>query len=150
MVATSLTFDNHLKFGQDSCHTSNGRPTFFPRERERESTRSTVRTTPLSRGASNRPRVHRSVATAGDRMKAQLRFSCHLRPDVDRLATPLGIDESLAFTAFDKTIIFGHWLSKTQKLALASRGFPFEKGFYYILVDYFQKSKKNPFPKRRL
>ena len=26
--------------------------------------------------------------------------------------TPLGIDESLAFRAFDKSVIFGHWLSK--------------------------------------
>ena len=26
-------------------------------------------------------------------------------------------------------------------------GFPFEKGFYYILVDYFQKSKKIFFQK---
>ena len=35
------------------------------------------------------------------------------RPSIDRLATPLGIDERLAFRAFDETIIFGHWLSKT-------------------------------------
>ena len=40
------------------------------------------------------------------------------RLGIDRLVTPLGIDDSLAFRAFDKTIIFGHWLSKTQKLAL--------------------------------
>ena len=50
-----------------------------------------------------------------------------LRPGVNRLAIPLGIDESLAFRAFDKTIIFGHWLSKTQKLALASRDFLLKK-----------------------
>ena len=68
-------------------------------------------------------------------------FSLQSRTGIDRLATPLGIDESLAFRGFDKTIIFGHWLSKTQKLALASRAFLFEKDFYYILVDYFQKSE---------
>ena len=68
------------------------------------------------------------------------------RPSVDKLATPLRINKSLAFRAFDKTIIFGHWLPKTQKLALASGAFLFEKGFYYILVDNFQKSK-NAFQK---
>ena len=46
---------------------------------------------------------------------------------VDRLATSLGIDESLAFRAFEKTIIFGHWLSKTQKLELASVTFLLKK-----------------------
>ena len=51
-----------------------------------------------------------------------------LRPSINKLATPLGIDESLAFRAFDnKTIIFGHWLSKTQKLALASEAFLLKK-----------------------
>ena len=45
------------------------------------------------------------------------------RLGIDRLETPLGIDESLAFRAFDKTIIFRHWLSKTQKLALAFEAF---------------------------
>ena len=32
-MATPLTFGNHLKFFQDSCHTSKGRPTFLPWER---------------------------------------------------------------------------------------------------------------------
>ena len=32
---TSLTFGIHLKFGQDSCHTSKGRPAFLPQTRER-------------------------------------------------------------------------------------------------------------------
>ena len=68
-------------------------------------------------------------------------FLLRLRPGVDRLATSLGINESFAFRAFDKTIIFGHWLSKTWKLALASETFLFENGFYYILVNYLQKSK---------
>ena len=48
-------------------------------------------------------------------MKAWQRRSFSLywsRSSVDRLATPLGINESLAFRAFDKTIIFRHWLSK--------------------------------------
>ena len=31
---TPLTFDNHLKFGIDSCHNAEGRPTFLHRERE--------------------------------------------------------------------------------------------------------------------
>ena len=37
------------------------------------------------------------------------------RPGIDRLVTPLGIDESLAFRAFDEIIIFGHWLPKKHK-----------------------------------
>ena len=45
--------------------------------------------------------------------------SSFLRLSVDRLVTLLGIDESLASRSFDKTMIFGHWLSKTRKLALA-------------------------------
>ena len=49
------------------------------------------------------------------------------RPSVYKLATPLGIDESLDFRAFDKTIILGHWLSKTQKLALAFGAFLLKK-----------------------
>ena len=73
-------------------------------------------------------------------------FSLQQRPSVDKLATPLGIDESLAFRAFDKTIIFGHWLSKNMGIGISLWGFPFEKGFYYILADYFQKSK-NAFQK---
>ena len=35
LVATSLTFGIHLKFGQDSCHTSKARPTFLPWVRKR-------------------------------------------------------------------------------------------------------------------
>ena len=34
-----------------------------------------------------------------------------------------GYLESLAFRAFDKILIVGHWLSKTLKLALASKAF---------------------------
>ena len=52
-----------------------------------------------------------------------------------------GYLESLGFRTFDKILIFGHWLSKTLKLALASGTFHFEKCFYYILVNYFQNSK---------
>ena len=51
------------------------------------------------------------------------------RLGIDRLVTLLGIDESLAFRAFDKTIIFGHWLSKTQKLALAFEAFLLKKAY---------------------
>ena len=62
------------------------------------------------------------------------------RPGVDRSATLLGIDESLAFRALDKTIIFGHWLSKIQKLALTSGAFFLEKAST-ILVESFSKGK---------
>ena len=58
--------------------------------------------------------------------------------------------ESLAFRAFNRILIFGHWLSKTLKLALASGAFFFENCFYYILANYFQNSKifsKNVFQK---
>ena len=58
-------------------------------------------------------------------------FQFRSRLGVDRLATPLGIYEILAFRDFDKTIISGHWLSKTQKLALASEAFRFEKGIFF-------------------
>jgi len=76
----------------------------------------------------------RVVATAGGRTKARnggggFSASVSIEAGVDRLATPLGIDESLAFRAFDKTIIFGHWLSKTLKLALASRAFLLKNAF---------------------
>ena len=49
------------------------------------------------------------------------------RPGVDRLVAPLGIDESLAFIAFDKTIIFGHFLSKPPLLVHA-RPYPIPMG----------------------
>jgi len=32
---------------------------------------------------------------------------------------------------------------KNKKIGMGLQGFPFEKGFYYILVDYFQKIKKS-------
>ena len=38
-MAISLTSGNHLKFGQDFCNTSKGRPTFLPREREHSNLR---------------------------------------------------------------------------------------------------------------
>ena len=62
---------------------------------------------------------------------------------VDRLATPLGIDERLAFRAFDETIIFGHWLSKTQKLALASGAFLLKKAFTISQQTIFKRAKKS-------
>ena len=49
------------------------------------------------------------------------------RPGVNKLVTLLGIDKSSTFRAFDKTIIFGHWLSKTYKLALTSGAFLLKK-----------------------
>ena len=63
--------------------------------------------------------------------------------------TLLGIDESLAFRAFDKTIIFGHWLLKTQKLALAPGPFPFEKDLYYP-SRLFSKEQKYFFKREAL
>ena len=47
------------------------------------------------------------------------------RPGVDKLATPLRINKSLAFRAFDKTIIFGHWLLKNTEIGIGLRGFSF-------------------------
>ena len=72
------------------------------------------------------------VATAGGRTRARddgddFSAPLQLRPGVNRLATPLGINESLAFRSFDKTVIFGHWLSRTQKLARSSGAFLLKK-----------------------
>ena len=69
-------------------------------------------------------------------------FPLRLRPGIDKLTTPLGINESLAFRAFDKTIIFGHWLSKTQKLALVSRAFLLKKAFTISQYTIFKRAKK--------
>ena len=74
---------------------------------------------------------------------------------INRLTTPLGIDDCLAFRAFDKTIIFGHWLSKTHKLALASEAFLLKKGLLPYPSKLFSKekksfSKKNSFSKREV
>ena len=78
-MATSLTFGNHLKFGQDSCHTSEGRQIPSTIERERESTRSSARTTPSSRRASNGPHACESIATVGGQTKARQWFSSRSR-----------------------------------------------------------------------
>ena len=145
---TPLTFGNPLKFGPNFCHNTKGRPTFLHRERECSKPRTNHAThyytrahlSSISKGAFNGPRARKSITTAGGRMKARWRrwfFAPFSRPGIDRLATPLGIDESLAFRAFNKNIIFGRWLSETLKLALAYKTFLFGKGFYYILVDYF-------------
>ena len=75
-----------------------------------------------------------------------------LRLSINRLATPLGIDESLAFRVFDKTIIFGHWLWKTRKLALASRAFLLKNTFTISQQTIFKRAKiffqKKTFSKR--
>ena len=109
-------------------------------------------TSNIKRGPPTRPCVHGSYRHgrwSNEGTAAVVFQLSRSRLGVDRLVTLLGIDESLAFRVFDKTIIFGHWLLKTQKLALAPGPFPFEKDLYYILVDYFQKSK-NLFLKGRL
>ena len=152
---TPLTFSNPLKFGPDSAITSKvDLP--FSTEIERERALKTLRETCTRslRGVLQRGPVRvGAVATADGRTKARnggggFSASVPIEAGVDKLAIPLGIDESLAFRAFDKTIIFGHWLSKTWELSLASKAFLFEKGFYYILLEYFQKSK-NLFPKHQ-
>jgi len=61
-----------LKFGQDSYHTSKGRPTLPPpRERALKTLRESRKS---SKGASNRPCTCGSVATAGVQTKAQRFF----------------------------------------------------------------------------
>ena len=69
---TLLTFGNHLKFGQDSCHTSKGRQ--IPSSTKRESTQSSMQTTWSLRRASNGSCVCRSVAVVGGRTKARRQF----------------------------------------------------------------------------
>ena len=126
MLFRSLIFGNHLKFDQDSYHTSKGRPTFLLRERERS--RSSTQTTQLSRGASNGPRGSRSFTTVGGRTKAQW-FSIYSQPRHRQ-------NHNIWTLAF-----------KNTEIGIDLRGFDFEKGFYYILEDHFQKSK-NLFPKK--
>ena len=141
MVATPLTFGNHLKFGPGSYHNAKGRPTFLhthththtERERERASEaprKQYMHHISFERGLLTGPRAIGSCRHGGwsNEGRATTVFPLsRSRLGVDRLVTLLGIDESLAFRAFDKTIIFGHWLSKTQKLALASRVFLLKK-----------------------
>ena len=94
-----------------------------------------------------RPRTHRSYRHGGWSNESLRRwwrsFYCcsQSRLGIDRLATPLGIDETLAFRAFDKTIIFGHWLLKTQKLALASGAFLLKKTSTLSQQTIFKKAK---------
>ena len=71
-----------------------------------------------------------SVATAGVWMKAQ-RFS----------VLGLASTDWQALRAFDKTIIFGHWLSKTQKLALASGAFLLKKASTISYQNIFKRAK---------
>ena len=132
-MATQLTFGNPLKFGPDSCHNAKGRPTFLHREREHPKPR-TKHTIISIRALQWGPVRVGAVATTSGRTRAHndgggVFAPSQSRLGIDRLATPLGIDESLAFRAFDKTIIFGHWLSKTQKLALAFEAFLLKKAY---------------------
>ena len=123
----------------------------FHNKRERKSTLCLVRTMPHTvTHAHTAPIIQEGPSTGPACAGVLPRLVVKQRPrrisifglGVDRLETLLRIDESLAFRAFHKTIIYGHWLSKTQKLALASGAFLLKKAFYYILVDYFQKYKK--------
>ena len=128
-MATSPIFGNPLKIGQDSCHTSKGRqiPSSTKRERALEAQHK-LHFMPSHRKEPSTGPVH---AKASPWWVVERRlgggFTLHLRPGIDRLETSLGIYKSLAFRAFDETIIFGHWLLKTRKLALASRAFLLEK-----------------------
>ena len=129
LVATSLTFGNHLEFGQDSCHTSKGRPTFLPRERKRERA-SEALCEPHNYWEGPSMGLARAGASPWRVVERRpSRFLTVWGLGINILATSLGIDERLAFRGFDKTIIFRHWLSKTQKLALASGAFLLKKAF---------------------
>ena len=149
-----FTFGNPLKFGPDSYHNAKGRPSFLHTKRAPEAPYETHTPHAIERGPLTGPRTRGSCRHDGWSNEGTVAAVVSLsrsRPGVDRLTTPLGIDESLAFRAFDKTIIFGHWLSKNTEIGISLRVFPFEKGFYYILVDYFQKIFfKNPISNGRL
>ena len=136
-MATSLTFVSLLKFSQDSYHTAKGRQ--IPSSTERDSTRGSARTTnqahqPIKRGLlqvlqapPTRECRHGRWSNKGPRWQRQFFRYRFLKSSVDRLATPLGRHESLAFRAFDKIVIFGHWVSKAHKLALAFGAFLLKK-----------------------
>ena len=165
-MATPFTFGNLLKFGLDSCHNAKGRPTFL--HWERGNTWSPTWTTSQTLLHTRKHLLSSSERGGLQQAPLHMRERCHggwlnegpqrlrwffrylSRSGVNRLATPLGIDESLAFRAFDKTVILGHWLSKDTEIGIGLQGFPFEKGFYYILVDYFflKKKEKKSFSKK--
>ena len=75
LVATSLTFGDSLKFGQDSCHTAKSRP--IPSSNERESTWSSTRTTPSA------PTNREGPPTSPARVEALLQRVVERRPDDD-------------------------------------------------------------------
>ena len=92
----------------------------------------------------------RPIATAGDRTKAYdgsgFFFYLKSRPGVDRLATPLGIDEILAFKAFDKTISFRHW----QNLISATPLSIFHIYIYVCIYMYMLCFEKSLSPSLRI
>ena len=64
--------------------------------------------------------------------------------------------ESLAIRAFDKILIFGHWLSKMLKLVLAFKDLLLKNAFtislennFQILKMFFLKMFSNGFPKKK-
>ena len=107
LVATPLTFGNPLKFCLDFRHNAKGRPTFLHWERERESTRSSTRTTmqiDIERGSLIGPRARGSCrhcrrSNKGPRRQRQF-FHCHsrLRPGIDTI-------ESFPRVDFDSIIL---------------------------------------------
>ena len=83
---TSLTFGNHLKFGQDSCHTSKDKPTFLHREREHSKLR--VNCTHYMRNHWEGPPTGPTRAGASPRRVVEWRpndddFPLRSRPGVD-------------------------------------------------------------------
>ena len=114
-MATPLTFGIPLKFGPNLYNTFKGRPTFPPsRERAPEAPRKT-HTLIIEKGLQWAPRMQELLPRqVVKRWHSGSSFSA---TDQGRASTDWrlhwGYDESLAFRAFDKIIIFGHWLSKT-------------------------------------
>ena len=118
---SSLTFGNSIKIDSFSDHT--------------------LEEYPSSQNLSFEPAYTSCVHIfKGTRERRYDRWSNHRKTSTDWWLH-WGYLESLAFKAFDKILIFGYWLSKTLKLALAFRAFLLENAFTISLVNYFQNSK---------
>ena len=121
LVVSSLTVGNLIKIDSFSDHT--------------------LEEYPSSQNPSFEPAYTSYVHIfKGARERRYDRWSNHRKASTDWWLH-WGYLESLAFKAFDKILIFGYWLSKTLKLALAFRAFLLENAFTISLVNYFQNSK---------
>ena len=121
LVVSSLTFGNSIKIDSFSDHT--------------------LEEYPSSQNPSFEPAYTSCVHIfKGARERRYDRWSNHRKASTDWWLH-WGYLESLAFKAFDKILIFGYWLSKTLKLALAFGAFLLENAFTISLVNYFQNSK---------